>query len=63
MDGTTCRKCGRDIWAIAKEGKYLERVSKIGESFVGECRPSCEGNHGSQEDSLLNALEEHPPLD
>jgi len=56
IDMTRCSLCGQDIYTIAGRGAYLERVSPKGGPFVGECRPSCDRKHGSQDDALIAAI-------
>ena len=56
-----CRKCGDTVFKASKHGAYLKRVSPKGEDFVGECSPSCDTNHGNQDDALLAAIESHNP--
>ena len=51
-----CRKCGDSLFEASKHGAYLKRVSPKGEAFVGECAPSCDMNHGNQDDALMSAI-------
>ncbi|MCK5127692.1 MAG: hypothetical protein KAR42_15650 [candidate division Zixibacteria bacterium] len=53
-----CRKCGDTLFEASSHGAYLKRVSPKGEAFEGECSPSCDMNHGNQDDALINALED-----
>jgi len=59
---TKCRKCGQNAWEASERGAYLRRVNPKGESFIGECAPSCEHKHGGQDEALLGALEDTQPL-
>jgi len=51
-----CQLCGQHIDQISERGAWLTRTSPLGENFEGECRPSCDRNHGNQDDALLGAL-------
>jgi hypothetical protein len=52
-----CRLCGQNVHKIAERGAYLKRTSPIGTPFIGECYPSCDGEHGDQDDALIAAIE------
>jgi hypothetical protein len=54
---THCSLCGQDIHQMAERGAYLERTSPKGGPFVGECRPSCDRKHGTQDDALIAAID------
>jgi len=51
-----CELCGSDVWEASKRGAWLVRVSPKGEEMVMQCRPSCDRNHGDQDDALLGAI-------
>lgn len=57
-DDLVCRKCGATIFEAAQHGAYHKRVNPIGEDFIGECSPSCDTDHGNQNDALMNAIEQ-----
>lgn len=56
--GVVCRKCGSGTFRAAARGAYLTRVNALGEIGIWECAPSCEHQHGDQNDALLGALED-----
>jgi len=64
MSFNNCNKCGKHVNEIAKAGKYLTRVSPMGENFIGECSPCCEYHEIKADGStaLLNALSDTPVL-
>jgi len=53
-----CVKCGKNTDAIAKAGRYLQRISPLGTDFIGECSPCCEYHEIKVTDNtaLLNCL-------
>jgi hypothetical protein len=57
-DELVCRKCGDTVFDAAKHGAYLKRVNKKGDEFIGECSPSCDKNHGTSADAIINAVDE-----
>ena len=54
----TCHLCGCDVREASARGAYHARVNAKGVPGIWECRPSCDGKHGNQNDALLAALEE-----
>jgi len=58
MSEIKCRLCDRDINEASKTGAYLKRVSPKGEDMIMECYPSCDFDHGDQDDALLRAIRE-----
>jgi len=51
-----CRLCESQAWEISDRGAYLARVNEKGVPGIWECRPPCDGNHGTQDAALLAAL-------
>ena len=58
-DQMTCVRCGCDVFQAAERGAYLKRVSPKGESFRGECVPSCEHKSGGPDEALIGAIEDN----
>lgn len=56
MRDIKCRLCGQTLAQASTRGAFIKRVSPIGSNFVGECRPSCDRNHGNRDDAILAAL-------
>jgi hypothetical protein len=52
-----CQNCGCTVDDAAERGAYFQRVNPTGVRGVWECRPSCEGSHGTPEDALIAALD------
>lgn len=36
-----CSKCHQHINELTSNGRYLKRISPIGEDFIGVCAPGC----------------------
>lgn len=59
MSDLKCCKCGDDMLALTRTGRYLERDNAKGELFIGRCAPSCNYRElkPTADSSLLNAIE------
>ena len=47
-----CSICGKNVFELAKQGRYLKRISKPEEEYQGRCYPTC----NSDNQQILKAL-------
>jgi hypothetical protein len=51
-----CSRCHQDVMEASRRGAYLIRLNPKGVDGIWACYPTCDGDHGTQDDALLSAI-------